>query len=247
MIADLTETFRHLDGADSVRVVVLTGEGRSFCAGADLGYMRAAADYSFAENVADGEAIFDLMDAVATCRRPVVGRINGAAIGGGVGLVACCDITIAVDRALFAFSETRLGILPAVISPFVIARIGTGAARELFLTGERFDAARAREVGLVSHVVADVPALDEAVAARIAALLQAAPGAQAEAKALLRYLSALPREDVRAYTSRLIAERRDSAEGREGMSAFLEKRRPWWQQAVAPDGGKPGYKGGKDE
>lgn len=229
MIADLTAAFQQLGEDDAVRVVVLTGAGRSFCAGADLAAMRAAADYTFAENVADGEAIYDLMEAVNDCPRPVVGRINGAAIGGGVGLVACCDIAVAVERAVFAFSEVRLGILPAVISPFVLAKIGPSAARELFLTGERFSAARAREIGLVHHVVPDEAALDETVRERIAALLQAAPGAQADAKALIREVAWSRRADMRSLTSQLIARRRATDEGREGMSSFLEKRPPSWR------------------
>lgn len=229
MIAELTATFRQLGSEESVRVIVLTGAGRSFCAGADLGAMRAAADYTFVQNVADGEAIYDLMEAVSHCPRPVVGRINGAAIGGGVGLVACCDIAVAAERAVFAFSEARLGIVPAVISPFVLRKIGPSAARELFLTGERFPAARAREIGLVHHVVPDEAALDEKVNERVAALLQAAPGAQAAAKSLIRFVAASSPPNVREVTSRLIAERRASDEGREGMSSFLEKRAPYWQ------------------
>ena len=229
MIAALTAVFRSLQAQSDVRVVVLTGNGRSFCAGADLTFMRAAADYTFAENVADGEAIFDLMTAVDTCPQPVVGRINGAAIGGGVGLVSCCDIVVAVERAKFAFSEARLGIVPAVISPFVLAKIGVGNGRELFLTGERFSAERARQIGLVQHVVTEED-LDTAVADRLNNLLQAAPGAQAAAKELIRTVAHQPKDTMRQYTARLIAERRASQEGREGMSAFLEKRKPEWQE-----------------
>jgi methylglutaconyl-CoA hydratase len=191
--------------------------------------MRAAADYTFAQNVADGQAIFDLMQAVDCCTKPVVGRINGAAIGGGAGLVSCCDVVVAVERAIFAFSEARLGIVPAVISPFVLAKIGVGNGRELFLTGERFSAHRAKEVGLVQHVVA-AETLDEKVAERVAQLLEAAPGAQTAVKDLIRDVAYRPKQALRSYTSDLIARRRASDEGREGMSAFLEKRRPWWQE-----------------
>lgn len=232
MIGELTAAFHDLAGDDGVRVVVLTGNGRSFCAGADLSSMRAAADYTFDENLAGGEAIFDLMLAVDRCPRPVVARVNGAAIGGGVGLASCCDIVVAVERAVFALSEVRLGILPAVISPFVLARIGPGAARQLFLTGERFSAERALQLGLVDHVAAGEAALDETVAERVAALLQGAPGAQAAAKELIRTVAFRPKEAMRAYTSELIARRRASGEGREGMSAFLEKRKPSWQEEV---------------
>ncbi len=229
MIRALTRTFLSLEEREDVRVVVLTGNGRSFCAGADLNYMRAAADYTFSQNVADGEAIFDLMHAVDSCPQPVVGRINGAAIGGGVGLVSCCDVTVAVERAKFGLSEARLGILPAVISPFVLAKIGVGNGRELFLTGEMFRAPRAQAVGLVQHVVAEEE-LDMTVKERVDALLQAAPGAQAAAKELIRNVAYQPKLSQREYTANLIAQRRASVEGREGMSAFLEKRKPDWSE-----------------
>lgn len=228
LIAELTAVFNGLARREDVRVVVLTGHGRSFCAGADLAAMRAAADYTEEQNLADAQAIFDLMAAIDRCPRPVVGRINGAAIGGGVGLVSCCDIAVTVERATFAFSEVRLGIIPAVISPFVLARIGPAHARELFLTGERFDARHAQAIGLVHHVVAEEE-LDEAVAGRVAHLLQAAPGAQAAAKELIRAVAYQPKEAMRDYTTGLIARQRAGAEGREGLSAFLERRKPWWQ------------------
>ncbi len=235
LVAELTAVFRQLAEDETVRLIVLTGVGRSFCAGADLGYMRAAADYDMTENVADGKAIFDLMLAVDSVPKPVIGRINGSAIGGGVGLVSCCDSVAAVARATFGFSEARLGIVPAVISPFVVARIGAGHARELFLSGERFSAQRAYEIGLVHHLVNDEARLDEVVAERVDQFMQAAPGAQAEAKELIRAVAERSGDDLRDYVSRLIAERRASDEGREGMGAFLEKRRPTWQQSGAAD------------
>lgn len=230
MMTGLAAAFDAAAADDAVRVVVLTGNGRSFCAGADLSTMRAAADYDHADNVHDAGQIFDLMHAVDTFPKPVVGRINGAAIGGGLGLVACCDITVAVERAVFALSEVRLGIVPAVISPFVLAKIGVGNGRELFLTGERFDAARAQQIGLVQYVAADAAALDAKVQERVGQLLQAAPGAQAAAKELIRTVAFQPKEAVRDYTANLIAQRRASDEGKEGMSSFLQKRRPWWQE-----------------
>lgn len=231
LVAELTSAFREASETPGVRVVVLTGNGRSFCAGADVTAMRAAADYTFEQNVADAHAIFDLMLAVDNCSRPVVGRVNGAAIGGGVGLVACCDIVVVAEGATFGFSESRLGIVPAVISPFVVGKIGPAHARELFLTGERFDARRAREIGLVQHVVAP-DALDASVAERVSQLLMAAPGAQEAAKALIRLVAHQPQEAMREATAELIARRRASDEGRDGMSAFLEKRKPSW----VPDG-----------
>jgi methylglutaconyl-CoA hydratase len=229
IVAELTRVFSELARGTEARVVVLTGRGRSFCAGADLTAMRAAADYTFEQNLADGHAIFDLMAAIDGCSLPVVGRVNGAAIGGGAGLVSCCDIAVAGAGATFGFSETRLGIVPAVISPFVIARIGPRHARELFLTGERFDAAHAQAIGLVNHVVDDAE-LDDAIAERVDALLMAAPEAQATAKELIRTIAYRPPASVRDYTAETIARRRASDEGREGMTAFLEKRKPRWRE-----------------
>jgi methylglutaconyl-CoA hydratase len=228
MIEALIAVFLELPQREDVRVVVLTGNGRSFCAGADLSSMRAASDLDYEQNVTGAEAIFDLMQAIEECPKPVIGRINGSAIGGGVGLVSCCDIAIAADRAKFGFSETRLGLVPAVISPFVLSKIGEGNGRVLFLTGERFDAHYAREIGLV-HQVAPPEDLDSLVNERVAQLLLAAPGAQAAAKELIRTVSRQPKRESRSFTAHMIARRRASAEGREGMSAFLEKRKPAWQ------------------
>jgi methylglutaconyl-CoA hydratase len=230
MSVALMEVFTAVNHQPDIRVVVLTGNGRSFCAGGDLNAMRAAADFDFAENVRDGEGIFDLMWAVDTCTKPVIGRVNGAAIGGGTGLVSCCDIVVAVERAKFGFSETRLGLVPAVISPFVLAKIGPRNGRELFLTAELFDAHRAQELGLVNYVVPEAE-LDAKVNERIEQLLQAAPSAQTAAKELIRTVAYQPKEAVRQYTANLIAQLRASDEGREGMSAFLEKRKPSWQEA----------------
>jgi len=230
MIAALTDLFCGLSQREDVRAVVLTGMGRSFCAGADLAFMRAAADFTFEQNVADGEAIFDLMQAVDNCPKPVIGRINGAAIGGGVGLVSCCDIVVASEKAHFGLSEVRLGILPAVISPFVLAKIGEANGRELFLTGERFDADHAHQIGLVQHVVPHEQ-LDDKVDERVQQLMQAAPGAQADAKELIQFVIKKPKNETRRYTANLIAQRRASDEGREGMTSFLEKRKPSWQEA----------------
>ena len=229
MVLGLTAVFQDVNDRDDIRVVILSGNGSSFCAGADLSFMQAAADYSFDDNVSDGETIFDLMQAIDSCRKPVVGRVNGAAIGGGVGLVSCCDSVVAVERAKFAFSEVRLGILPAVISPFVIAKIGPANGRELFLTGERFSAEQAKQIGLVQHVVSE-DSLEEKVAERVEGLLQGAPGAQAAGKELIRVVAFQEKTAVRDYTSNLIAQRRASAEGKEGMSSFLEKRKPRWQE-----------------
>ena len=229
MIVELRDIFAALPERDDVRVVVLTGNGRSFCAGADLNFMRAASDYTFADNVKDGEAIFDLMKMIDECPKPVVGRVMGAIIGGGMGLVSCCDIVVAAERSTFGLSEARLGILPAVISPYVLAKIGISNGRQLFLTGERFNAEHAQAINLVHHVVPEEE-LDNKVTERVHQLLQAAPGAQADAKILIKYVSSHQgQESLREYTADLIARRRASGEGKEGMSSFLEKRKPNWQ------------------
>ena len=230
MIGELINAFDELGQSSEVRVIVLTGRGRSFCAGADLTTMRAAGEFDIEQNVANGKAIYDLMLAVDSCPKPVVGKINGTAIGGGVGLVAACDIVVAVDRARFGFSEARIGLVPAVISPFVLAKIGVSFGRELFLTGERFNAQEAHKLGLVHHVVPEED-LEAAVTKRVEELLLAAPEAQEAIKTLIRTVAYQPKEAVRENMAQLIAARRASEEGREGMSAFLEKRKPKWQQS----------------
>lgn len=229
MIAQLTAVFDNINAQADIRVVVLTGHGRSFCAGADLTHMLAAGQLTFADNVRDGEAIFDLMLMIERCHKPVVGQINGTAVGGGVGLVSCCDIAIGTERAKFSFSEVQLGLVPAVISPFVLGKIGPSHGRELFLTGERFSAARAQAIGLLQHVVPD-DALAEKTNDIVQLLLQGAPGAQTSIKQLVATVSGQPKEAMRQVTSHLIAQRRESDEGVEGMRAFLQKRKPFWQE-----------------
>ena len=228
MISKLTVLFQGISQWEDVRVVVLTGNGRSFCAGADLSSMLAAADLDYDQNLVGAEAIFDLMQAIDECPKPVIGRINGAAVGGGVGLVSCCDIAIAVDRAKFGFSEARLGLVPAVISPFVLSKIGERNGRVLFLTGERFTAHHAYHIGLVQQVTSEEE-LDAKVDERLQQLLLAAPGAQAAAKELIRTVSRQPKHASKKFTTEMIAQRRASAEGSEGMNAFLEKRKPVWE------------------
>jgi methylglutaconyl-CoA hydratase len=230
MVEALSTIFEDIKQRDDIRVAVLTGNGRSFCAGADLTYMRTAADYTFEENVLEGETLFNLMLAIDTCPKPVVGRINGSAIGGGVGLVSCCDIAVTMERAKFGFSEVRLGLVPAIISPFVLSKLEVRYARELILTGERFEAHYAAKVGLVNHVVSDEVALDEKVRERVEQLLLAAPGAQRAAKELIRTVAYQAKPTMRRFTAELIAKRRASEEGREGMGAFLAKRPPNWQR-----------------
>lgn len=230
MIAALTDACTRLGDDPTVRVIVLAGEGKSFCAGADVEYMRSIAHYGEDENVADALRLAGLYTAIQECPKPVVARVQGAAFGGGAGLVAAADIAVASDDAVLGFTEAMLGIIPAVISPFVLGKIGPGAARELFLTGERFGAARAYELGLVQRVV-PAAELDTAVAERVDKLLAAAPGAQAAIKILLPQVLYHTPTAARTVTAHAIAARRASAEGQEGLQAFLEKRIPQWRNA----------------
>jgi methylglutaconyl-CoA hydratase len=225
MIAELARAFGEL--APSVRAVVLAGEGSAFCAGADAAWMKKSRAYTEEENVRDAAALAAMLRAVDECPRPVLARVHGAALGGGSGLVAACDIAVAAEGATFGFTEVRLGLVPAVISTFVLPRIGIGAARRYFLTGERFGAKEAREMGLV-HEVAGADALDARVDALVAEILQAGPEAAAAAKRLLREVPGLPREQAFEHTARLIARVRAGAEAQEGLAAFLEKRKPRW-------------------
>lgn len=228
LIAELTRTFQTLDGDGRVRAVVLTGAGKSFSAGGDLNWMRRMAGYSMAENVRDAEGLGGLMSALDRLARPTIGLVNGAAYGGGVGLVACCDIVVAASSAKFCLSEVRLGLIPAVISPYVVRAMGARAARRYFLTAEVFDAEAARDLGLVHEVVAP-DGLEAAGARLVEVLLQSGPDAQAAAKALIARVAGAPIDDALiADTARRIAEIRATDEGREGVSAFLEKRKPRW-------------------
>jgi len=226
-LRELTEAVREVAADAQVRVLVLTGNGRSFCAGADLNWMKSVLGYTVEQNKKDAAVLVDLLDMLEQLPKPVVGRINGAAVGGGVGLTAVCDIAVASTDAKFGFGEVKLGIIPAMISPYVLRKIGPGPARELFLTGDRFDAQRAREIGLVNDVVAPEK-LDEAVRAKVESLLGSAPGAVAEAKRLIRLVAEMDAAKAREYTLAKISELRASPEGQEGMRAFLEKRKPNW-------------------
>ena len=227
LLRELADAVRHAMRDQEVRVLVLTGNGKSFCAGADLNWMKSVLDYTVEQNKKDAATLVDLLDLIEACPKPVIGRINGAAVGGGVGLTAVCDIAIASLEAKFGFSEVKLGIIPAMISPYVLRKIGRGPARELFLTGDRFDAARARDIGLINDAV-PLDKLDEAVNAMVASLLTSAPGALAEAKKLIHMVPGMDASEAREYTLTKIAERRASFEGQEGMRAFLDKRKPDW-------------------
>ena len=221
LIRELTEAFADVGDA---RAVVLSGEGQSFCAGADVDWQRSAIDLDYDENVADALRLYRMLEAIDCCPAPVVARVQGYALGGGSGLVCCTDVAIAAPDATFGFSEVKLGIVPAVISPFVFPRIGTAAARRLFLTGERFDAETGLRIGLVHEVAAD---LDAAVDRVVGELLSSGPVASREAKQLIRHR---PGGEEAARTA---ARLRTSAEGQEGLRAFLDKRRPKWIESGA--------------
>jgi methylglutaconyl-CoA hydratase len=227
LIADLERAFRSLGQDGDVRSIVLSGEGKVFCAGADVNWMRASLDLSAEENRKDAQGLADMLRAIDECPKPVIGRIQGAAMGGGAGLVAVCDIVVAADDAKLAFSEVRLGILPAVISSFVLPKIGAAQARRYFLTAEVFTAGRAREIGLV-HEVVPADQLDAKVKELAAALHNNGPKAVAEAKALIRAVVAMKREDALRHSVETIARVRTSPEGQEGLRAFLDKRPPSW-------------------
>jgi methylglutaconyl-CoA hydratase len=218
LIAELSEAFVDVGRA---RAVVLSGEGASFCAGADVDWMRASVGLSHDENVADANAMRRMFETIDQCPAPVVARVQGHALGGGAGLVAATDVAIAEPGTTFAFSEVKLGIIPAVISPFALAKIGPGAARRYFVTGERFTSETALHIGLVSEVAAE---LDAAVERVVGELLSAGPHAARWAKRLVRERPDGPE------TARWIAERRASDEGQEGLRAFLEKRNPAWRE-----------------
>ena len=227
MITEMTDIFGKIEKDGDIRLVVLTGEGKSFCAGADLNWMRDVIKQTFDQNLAESNALAELFNKIYRCRRPVIGRINGAAIGGGTGFVAVCDIAIAARSAKFSFSEVKIGVVPACIGPYVVKKMGEGKARELFITGERMNAERAHEVRLVNQVVDDEQ-LDDAVDALVKTLLLSGPEAVAMAKKLVSEVPGMTSDEYKPYTAEMIAKLRVSDEGQEGMDAFLNKRKPNW-------------------
>ncbi|GAB4575773.1 MAG: enoyl-CoA hydratase/isomerase family protein [Rhodothalassiaceae bacterium] len=237
LIAELHDAFTTLGRDDRVRLILLTGEGQSFCAGADLDWMKRAATFSEDQNHRDAARLSAMLHALDSCPKPTVALVQGAALGGGSGLVACADIVIAVRDAKFGFTEVRLGLTPATISPYVIAKVGISAARRYFLTGERFTAEDAREIGLVHLTVGSAEDLEAAAERIVSQILSGAPGAQAAAKDLIRHVA--KREitaELREETAGRIAARRASFEGREGLAAFFDRRAPVW--AETEDKGK---------
>jgi len=228
VIAELTTAFVEVGKRDEVRVVILAGEGRSFCAGADVHWMKRMVGYSVAENIADAQAMAGMLRAIRDCPKPVIARIHGPAIGGGVGLTAACDIAVAVESAVFSLSEVKLGIIPAVISPFVLEKIGLGHARRYGLTAERFGATEARRIGLIHEVFATTEALDAWIAATCETIRGNSPAALAACKKVLTAVDGQSWDSVQRLTAERIAAIRVSPEGQEGLKSFLEKRTPNW-------------------
>lgn len=231
LIAELTAALDGIGQDPRVRVLVLAAQGRSFSAGADLNWMKAMAGYGRAENVEDARRLARLMRSLNNLPKPTLALVQGSAFGGGVGLVACCDIVLAVEEARFCLSEVRLGLIPAIISPYVVAKIGEGAARRYFVTAEAFSAWEAERLGLV-HEVVDRRTLETRGRQVVDAILEGGPGAQSAAKDLVfSVVGRSPSDDsLIEETANRIAELRASKEGREGISAFLEKRRPDWRE-----------------
>lgn len=228
VIAGITATLTRFSDDSDVRVVVFRSEGKSFSAGADIHWMKRMVDYSFDENVADARTLADMLAAIRNCSKPVIARVHGATYGGGVGIVAACDMAVAVKEALFSLSEVKLGIVPAVISPFVMEKIGPGHMRRFGLTAERFDAIEAKRIGLISEAVDSVELMDAWIEEKCRQLVANGPQALAACKRVLREVYDADWGTARDITTRRIAERRVSPEGQEGLKAFLEKRSPTW-------------------
>ena len=233
LIGELRSAFESLatEPPELLRGVVLAGEGSVFCAGADVAWMRASIGLSARENERDAAAMQAMFLAIDACPVPVLARVQGAALGGGMGLCAVSDIVLATADASFGFTETKLGIIPAVISPFVLAKVGESHARALFTTGQRFDARRASAIGLVHEVTRDVDSLDARVDDLLGELRSAGPTAARAAKALVRELRVLEPEEARAHVVRHIAQQRTSDEGQDGLTAFVDKRMPRWRES----------------
>ncbi len=227
LMNELITCFKEINNDENIRVVILTGKGKSFCAGADLNWMKSMVNYSKEENIKDSKLLLDLYDIIYNCKKPVIARVNGHAFGGGIGLFAVCDVVIAVSNCKFAFSEVKLGIIPAVISPYIIRRIGLSNTKRLFITGERFDSLYGKEVGLIDHVTSE-DEFDEIIEKYIGLILISGPNAIEEVKKLSNSYENMDLESFKDYTVKKISELRVSNEGQEGINAFLEKRKSKW-------------------
>lgn len=229
MIGELSRAFDVLKAEKSVRAIVLTGEGKSFCAGADINWMREIVNYSYEQNLSESLQLAETLHKLYALPKPTLAMVNGTAIGGGNGFLAACDISVAAEEANFGLSEVKIGLVPAAISPFVIRKIGESYAREYFLTGKRIPARKAQEIGLVNQVVPR-ERLKENVDELVSSLLTSGPEALASCKELIYRVTQMDLEEVKEFTARMIANLRISEEGQEGMASFLEKRRPNWSK-----------------
>ena len=229
LMKELTNCFLNIRTAKDIRTVILTGEGKSFCAGADLNWMKNMAKYTKQENIHDSKLLLDLYEAIYTCPKPVIGRINGHAFGGGLGLIAVCDLTIGIPNCKFAFSETKLGIIPSVISSYVAPRMNIASMRRYFITGERFDTATAQNIGLID-ILSEPDELDTTIQKYLEIFTTSGPQAIHEVKKLLRSLQTMDQTAYKTHTVEKIAELRIATEGQEGINAFLEKRKPTWRE-----------------
>jgi len=227
VIYEMTDLFNKLNDEKKLRAVVLTGEGKSFCAGADLNWMKRVITQSFEENLKESNALADLFAMIYNFRCPVIGKINGAAIGGGVGFVSVCDIAIAAETAVFSFSEVKIGLVPACIGPYVVKKIGEGKAREFFITGERMKAGKAFKIGLINNCVEN-DRLDETVDELLKMIKSSGPEAVAVAKQLVSSVPNMSESEYKPFTAEMIARLRISDEGQEGMNSFLQKKKPKW-------------------
>lgn len=231
LILELTDAINTIKADESIRIVILTGEGKSFCAGADINWMREIIRYSFEQNLEESLQLAEVLYRIYTLPKPTIAMVNGAAIGGGTGFLSVCDIAVAAEEAKFGLSEVKIGLVPAAISPYVVRRIGESKAREYFLTGQRISAQKAVEIGLINEVVPKNQ-LKERVEELVEQFLASGPEAIASCKELILNVPGMSLEDVKEYTARMIANLRISEEGQEGMSAYLEKRKPRWTQKL---------------
>lgn len=232
LISELTDLGRTLSSNTAIRILILTGNGKSFCAGADLNWMKKTKKFTYDENIKDATELGTMFHVLDELPQAVIGRINGSAIGGGTGLVSICDISVAMEDAKFAFSEVNLGLIPAVISPFVINKIDFRNAREYFLTGERFTAAKAQSMGLINYTASSIQELDDKVDHLVNEIYSSGPNAVKEAKRLIRHIQGTNMKQLLDITAQKIASIRVSSEAQEGISSFLEKRKPNWYKKI---------------
>lgn len=229
LIKELTSCFEELSKDDKTRIIILTGKRKSFCAGADLNWMKSMVKYSKEENIKDSRLLLDLYEIIYNCPKPVIGRVNGHAFGGGLGLFAVCDIAIAIPDCKFAFSEVKLGIIPAVISTYIVRRIGLSNMRRLFITGERFNSEYAKEIGLIDYVVSE-DEFEKKIQSYAELLRSSGPMAIKEVKKLIDSCEKMDVEDYKEHTVKKISDLRVSDEGQEGINAFLKKRKSNWSE-----------------